>query len=179
MVIRHSPHRAALLGVLGKSHQCCHQHHRHDRRDNIQAVDEKAIEPFVTQPRRHVFDPEIPALRQTGPHGPAQIKRLDLGPPHQVGKPFQEIGQTDGRHEQNNRLLPHQMPEHEPLHRPGQRDHHQHCQEHRDNRMQVPAKAGHMQTKGRVDQMRKRHLPVLKAHQRTPAISPFRNTSTV
>ena len=82
------------------------------RRDHVKIVDK---EPVAKGVKGGVVDPGVQPLRQ--PH----VHRLDVGPPHQIAHPFQKIGQTDGRHEQDNRLLPHQMPEHEPLHRPGQR----------------------------------------------------------
>ena len=117
MVVRHSAHGAALFGVLCEHHQPDHKDRRDDGGHDIEVVDKEAVAGGL---KGEFVDPDVDALRQT------DIERLDLGSPHQVTHAFEEIGQADGRHEQNDRLLPHKVAEHETLHAIGQHDHHDH-----------------------------------------------------
>ena len=151
MVVRHSPHGAALFGVLREHHQADHQQRGNDAGHDIQVVDK---EPVAKGVKGGVVDPGVQPLRQ--PH----IHRLDVGPPHQIAHPFQKIGQTDGRHEEDDRLLPDQMAEDQPLHRIGQPDHHHHRQQNREERRHVPAEMVNIRAQDRVDQVAKRHLPI-------------------
>jgi len=162
VVIGHSAHGAALFGVLAESHKRDHEDDSDDRRRNIQIVDEETsaehiIGCFVNR--------EVHTLRQTGRFGQAKIQCLDFRVPHQVGKPFKEIGQTDGCHEQDDRLLPHQVAENETLDRPGQQDHHPDGEDQREDRMDMPAKMVNMRAQNSIDKMRKRYLSVLNTNK--------------
>ena len=118
MVIGHSTHRAALLGILRKRDQAHHKDRRHDSRDHIQLIYKEAVEIIATKTRRHILDPARSTLRQ------AYFQGLDIGPPHQITHTFKEIREANGRHEQNDRLLADQMSENELLHGPSKGNHH-------------------------------------------------------
>ena len=163
MVIRNSPHRAPLLGILRKHHQTDDQESGHNRRNNIQIINK---EPIAQRLVGRTFKPDVHPLRQTRAFRRTDIQRLDVGPPHQVGHPLKEICQTDGRHKQDDRLLADQMPEHKPLHEHRQQHHDPDRQNDRKGRMHGPSEIVNIRAKDRVDQMRKRHLPVLDTHQR-------------
>ena len=145
MIICHRPHGAALLCILREGHQQDHQNNRHNRRNNIQLIYEKPIEVRATQKGRGLFNPKAATLWNTN------IKFLNVRAPHHVAKAFHEIGQTDGGHEQDNRLLPNQMAENEMLHHPGQSDHHCHGQKNGRKGRNVPAEMMHIRAKNRVD----------------------------
>ena len=156
MVIRHGPQGAALFGILRERNQRGHQNDRHNRRRDIEVVDK---EPVAKSLKSREVDPLVDPLRQ------AHVELLDIRPPHNVAHAFQHEGQTDGRHEQQDRLLIDQVSEDEPLHRPGQRHHHHHGQQNRQQSRHMPSEMVDIRPEYRVDQMRKRHLPLHDPHQ--------------
>jgi hypothetical protein len=105
-------------------------------------------------------DGVVDPLRQT------HVEVADLRAPHQVRHAFEEIGQPDGRHEEDDRLLPHEVTEDEALHQPGEPDHHHDRQQDRRKRRHLPAEIVDVGPEDLVDQMPEGNAPLLDAHKR-------------
>ena len=123
----------------------------------VEVIDEKAVAGGL---KSELINPDVDALRQT------DVEGLDLGPPHQVADTFEEIGQTDGRHKEDDRLLSHKVAEHETLHAIGQHDHHDHRQHDGEEGRHMPAEVMYFGAEDGVDQMAEGHLPLHDPDQR-------------
>ena len=83
----------------------------------------------------------------------------------QAAEPFEEIGQTDGGHKENDRLLIDQMFQNDFLDDHSEHDHHRDGEGDGENGRQVPAKMVNIGAKNGIDQMGEWDLTGLQANQ--------------